>query len=45
MTNIWITSMSTHPESVLNPLIGACEDGFVPNSLELLRISTEPFVL
>jgi hypothetical protein len=36
MTNIWITSMSTHPESVLNPLIGACEDGFVPNSVELL---------
>jgi len=28
--------MSTHPESVLNPLIGACEEGFVPSSVELL---------
>ncbi len=36
MANIWITSMSTHPESVLNPLIGACEEGFVPSSVRLL---------
>jgi len=28
--------MSTHPESVLNPLIGACEEGFVPSSVRLL---------
>jgi uncharacterized protein (DUF2461 family) len=28
--------MSTHPESVVNPLVAACEDGYVPTRVELL---------
>lgn len=33
MTDAWITTSSTNPEAVLNPLIAACEDGFVPDVL------------
>lgn len=28
--------MSTHPESVVNPLIAACESGYVPTKIRLL---------
>jgi len=33
MTDAWITTSSTNPEAVLNPLIAACEQGFVPDRL------------
>lgn len=31
MTDAWITTSSTNPEAVVNPLIAACERGFVPD--------------
>ena len=36
MGRIWATTMSTHPESVVNPLIAACEAGYVPTEIRLL---------
>lgn len=36
MARIWVTNMSTHPESVGNPLVAACEEGFVPGRVHLL---------
>lgn len=36
MARIWATTMSTHPESVVNPLIAACERGYVPTDIRLL---------
>lgn len=32
--------MSTHPESVVNPLIAACDSGFVPTEIRLLTNPT-----
>ncbi|WP_254821931.1 CRISPR-associated ring nuclease [Haloglomus halophilum] len=36
MARLWVTTMSTHPESVVNPLIAACEAGYVPTEIRLL---------
>ncbi len=36
MARHWVTTMSTHPESVVNPLIAACEGGYVPTEIQLL---------
>ncbi len=36
MARHWVTTMSTHPESVVNPLIAACESGYVPTEIRLL---------
>lgn len=40
MTRYWVTSMSTHPESVVNPLIAACEEGYIPSTIRLLSNPT-----
>lgn len=40
MTRYWATSMSTHPESVVNPLIAACEAGYVPSTVRILSNPT-----
>lgn len=32
--------MSTHPESVVNPLVAGCEDGYVPSTIRLLSNPT-----
>ncbi len=40
MTRYWVTSMSTHPESVVNSLIAACEDGYIPSTVRLLSNPT-----
>ncbi|WP_136591509.1 PDDEXK family nuclease [Salinigranum halophilum] len=45
MTRYWVTSMSTNPESVVNPLIAACEDGYVPTAVHLLSNPTVEFQL
>jgi hypothetical protein len=37
MTDIWLTTMSTNPEAVVNPLAAACRDGFVPDALHVLN--------
>lgn len=37
MTDIWLTTMSTNPEAVVNPLAAACRDGFVPDALHVLK--------
>lgn len=36
MTDAWLTTMSTNPEAVLNPLMAACEEGFRPDELHVL---------
>lgn len=36
MTEAWLTTMSTNLEAVINPLISACEDGFLPDELYVL---------
>ena len=30
MDDAWLTTMSTNLEAVINPLIAACEEGFLP---------------
>jgi hypothetical protein len=37
MTDAWLTTMSTNLEAVINPLIAACEGGFVPGEIHVLR--------
>lgn len=37
MTDTWLTTMSTNPEAVVNPLAAACRDGFVPDALHVLK--------
>lgn len=37
MVNAWVTTMSTHPAAVLNPLNAACNEGFVPDRLYFLE--------
>jgi hypothetical protein len=37
MVDTWLTTMSTHPEAVINPLAAACEDGFLPDELHVLE--------
>lgn len=37
MVNAWLTTMSTNLEAVINPLIAACEDGFLPDELHVLN--------
>jgi hypothetical protein len=32
----WITTSSTHPEAIVNPLNAACQSGFVPDEVYLL---------
>lgn len=36
MSDIWLTTMSTNLEAVINPLIAACEDGYRPEELHVL---------
>lgn len=36
MAKVWITTMSTHIEAVINPLLAASEDEFVPDVIHLL---------
>ena len=33
MERAWVTTSSTNVEAVINPLIAACQDGFVPTTL------------
>ena len=40
MVNAWITTMSTHLEAVVNPLAAACEDGYLPDELYVLKNPT-----
>jgi hypothetical protein len=37
VTDTWLTTMSTNPEAVVNPLAAACRDGFVPDALHVLK--------
>lgn len=34
---VWITNASTNVEAVLNPVIAACDEGFVPDEVHLLK--------
>lgn len=34
---VWITNASTNVEAVINPVIAACDDGFVPDRVHLLE--------
>lgn len=36
MTTAWLTTMSTNLEAVINPLIAACEEDFLPDQLYVL---------
>ena len=36
MVDAWLTTMSTNLEAVINPLIAACEEGFLPDELYVL---------
>lgn len=36
-TRVWITNASTNIEAVINPVIAACDDGFVPDRVHLLE--------
>ena len=33
MVDAWLTTMSTNLDAVINPLIAACEEGFLPAEL------------
>lgn len=35
-TSVWITNASPNIEAVVNPVIAACDDGFVPDHVHLL---------
>jgi len=37
MVDAWLTTMSTNLEAVINPLIAACEEGFLPDELYVLE--------
>ena len=37
MVDVWLTTMSTNLEAVVNPLTAACEKGFVPDELHVLE--------
>ncbi|WP_302081072.1 hypothetical protein [Salinibaculum rarum] len=37
MKRTWVTTSSTNVEAVINPLIAACNDGFVPTDLYLIE--------
>ncbi|GGN24919.1 hypothetical protein [Halarchaeum nitratireducens] len=37
MVRAWVTTMSTDLEAVVNPLAAACESGYVPDELRVLR--------
>lgn len=37
MNQAWVTTMSTNLEAVVNPLAAACESGYVPDELRVLR--------
>ena len=36
MVDAWLTTMSTNPEAVINPLAAACDDGYCPDELHVL---------
>lgn len=45
MSAVWVTTMSTHIESVVNPLIAACETDLVPDDIHLLsNAGVEPYL-
>lgn len=37
MTTAWVTTMSTHPAAVINPLNAACNEGYIPDRLYFLE--------
>lgn len=37
MSDAWLTTMSTNLEAVINPLIAACDGGFIPEELYVLE--------
>ncbi|WP_435348527.1 hypothetical protein [Haloarchaeobius sp. HRN-SO-5] len=45
MVSVWVTAMSTHVESVVNPLVAACDEGYVPDVVHLLsNPGVEPYL-
>jgi len=36
-TRIWITNASTNVEAVVNPVLAACDVGYVPDRIHLLE--------